>query len=187
LEKIVLAFYHSIKCPSLEQITLLCDQGAHEAALRDNKNKFRNLTGYDLTNNIRSKVKRSVRLMDIEALANEVYALGAGYSERVYHNAMEVLLREKGIPYETERIVPVTFHGHVIGNLRADIIINNQLVLEFKTIKSLNDQVELQGQNYLNLTGLKTAYLINFPPFPNREVEVRRIVVEEPQAETNVT
>lgn len=121
--------------------------------------------------------------MDIEALAKEVYTLGAGYSERVYHNAMEVLLRERHIPYETERIVPITFHGHVIGNLRADIIINNEIVLEFKAIKSLSDQVELQGQNYLNLTGLKIAYLINFPPFPNREIEVRRIVVEEPEVE----
>lgn len=124
----------------------------------------------------------------IEDLAKQIYSqLGPGYSERVYHNAMEVLLRSKGIPYESERIIPIPFEGHVIGNLRADIIINKETVLEFKTIKTLNESAEVQGHNYLRLTGLKTAYLINFPPFPNREVEVRRIVVEEPQAETNVT
>jgi GxxExxY protein len=117
-------------------------------------------------------------MLDIEALAKEVYTLGAGYSERVYHNGMEVLLRKAGIPYETERIVPITFQGHVIGNLRADIIINNEIVLEFKTIKTLNDQVELQAQNYLHLTGLKKAYLVNFPPFPNRDVEIRCVVSE---------
>jgi GxxExxY protein len=117
-------------------------------------------------------------MLDIEALAKEVYTLGAGYSERVYHNGMEVLLRKSGIPYETERIVPITFPGNVLGNLRADIIINNEIVLEFKTIKSLNDQVELQAQNYLNLTGLKKAYLVNFPPFPNRDVEIRCVVSE---------
>jgi GxxExxY protein len=114
---------------------------------------------------------------EITVLAEEVYTLGAGYSERVYHNAMEVLLRKLGIPYESERIVPITFKDHVIGNLRADIIIDNQIVLEFKAIKNLNDQVELQAYNYLNLTGLKTAYLINFPPFPNREVEIRCVAV----------
>ena len=118
-------------------------------------------------------------MLDIHALAREVYTLGGGYSERVYHNAMEVLLRKAGIPYETERIVPITFQGHVIGNLRADIIINNTIVLEFKTIKTLNDQAELQARNYLRLTGLKIAYLINYPPFPNRQVEIQCIVLEE--------
>ena len=112
-------------------------------------------------------------------LVSEVYsALGAGLSERVYHTAVEVSLRELGIPYESERIVPVTFKGHVVGNIRADIIIGNEVVLEFKTIKNLNDQAELQAQNYLNLLGLKKAYLINFPPFPNRDVEIRFVELE---------
>ena len=106
----------------------------------------------------------------------EVYEeLGPGYSERVYHNAVEVMLREKHIPYESERIIPISFRGHVIGNMRADIIVNNETVLEFKTIKTLNDAAELQGHNYLRLTGLKTAYLVNFPPHPDREVEIRKI------------
>ena len=51
----------------------------------------------------------------------------------------------------------------MIGNLRADIIIDNEIVLEFKTIRTLNDAAELQGSNYLRLTGLKTAYLVNYP------------------------
>ena len=114
--------------------------------------------------------------MNIEAFAQEVYSqLGPGYSERVYHNAMEVLLREKGISYESERVITLPFRGHVIGNLRADIIIDNEIVLEFKTIRTLNDAAELQAHNYLRLTGLKTAYLVNYPPHPGREVEVRRI------------
>lgn len=112
----------------------------------------------------------------IEEMMKEVYEeLGPGYSERVYHNAVEVMLREKHIPYESERIIPILFKGHVIGNLRADIIVNNETVLEFKTIKTLNDAAELQGQNYLRLTGLRMAYLVNFPPHPDRKVEVRKI------------
>ena len=115
-------------------------------------------------------------MYDVKSFADEIYSqLGPGYSERVYHNAMEVLLRSKGIPYESERIVPVEFMGHVIGNLRADIIINNEVVLEFKTIKTLNESAEVQGHNYLRLTGLKTAFLINFPPFQNRTIETRTI------------
>lgn len=116
--------------------------------------------------------------LDIDALALEIYStLGPGYSERVYHTAMEVTLRQMGVQYESERIVPIPFKGHVIGNVRADIIIENHTVLEFKTIKTLNDAAELQAHNYLRLMGLKTAYLINYPPFPDREVEVRKIVI----------
>lgn len=122
--------------------------------------------------------------MDIEAFAREIYSdLGPGYSERVYHNAMEVILREKCIPYESERIITIPFRGHVIGNLRADIIINNETILEFKTIKTLNDAAELQAQSYLRLTGLKEAYLVNYPPHPDREVEVRRILVQSEEEE----
>ena len=95
----------------------------------------------------------------------------------MYHNAVEVLLREKRIPYESERHILVRFRGHVVGQLRADIIIDDEIVLELKAIKTLTDGMELQAQKYLDLTGLKTAYLVNYPPHPDREVEVRRIQV----------
>jgi GxxExxY protein len=119
---------------------------------------------------------KKATLHDIGMLAELIYdRLGAGYSERVYHNAMEVLLRARHVPYESERVIPIPFEGHVIGNLRADIIINNETVLEFKTIKTLNESAEIQCHNYLRLTGLKTAYLINFPPVMEGSVEVRCI------------
>ena len=67
----------------------------------------------------------------IREYAEHVYkVLGPGYSERVYHNAMEVVLRKNGVHYETERIVPIEFEGHTIGNLRADLILNNKTVSE---------------------------------------------------------
>ena len=114
--------------------------------------------------------------IDIEALAKRIYTqLGCGYSERVYHNCMEVALRKEGIQYESERIIPIYFEGHVVGNLRGDIIINNEIVLEFKAVKTLNEVMETQVRNYLRLTQLKTGYLINFPLQPGQGVEIRRI------------
>jgi len=113
----------------------------------------------------------------MEELMKEVYdELGPGYSERVYHNAVEVMLRERHIPYESERHILVRFRGHVVGQLRADIIVDDEIVLEFKTIKTLTDGSELQAHRYLDLTGLKTAYMVNFPPQPGRQVEIRKIV-----------
>lgn len=122
--------------------------------------------------------------MDIEKIVDEIFTtLGPGYSERVYHTAVEVMLREHHVPYESERNIQIPFKGHIIGYLRADIIIGNSTVLEFKTIKTLNDAVELQGLNYLKLTGLKTAYLINFPPFRGARVEVKKICIENDDKE----
>ena len=93
-------------------------------------------------------------------MMGEVYSeLGPGYSERVYHNAVEVLLRERGIPYESERHILVRFKGHVVGQLRADIIIDNTVILELKAIKTLTDGMEHQAQKYLDLSGLRTAYI----------------------------
>ena len=103
----------------------------------------------------------------IKELAKIVYKdLGPGFSERVYHNAMEVLLRLEGIPYETERIVPIVFKGHTIGNMRADLIVDQSLVVELKATKALNQIMSTQTQKYLQLLNLRHALLVNFPqPF----------------------
>ena len=88
--------------------------------------------------------------------------LGPGYNECVYHKAMEVMLRAQGVQYESERIVPIVFQGHTIGNVRSDIIVEGQVVLEFKSVRALTDAAALQTRNYLRLTGLSLGYLINF-------------------------
>lgn len=97
-------------------------------------------------------------------LSSRVYKnLGAGYSERVYHNAMEVLLRKEGLSYETERIIPIDFEGHVIGNLRADLIVENELIVELKAVKTLTPAMTTQAKKYLHLLDLPMALLVNFP------------------------
>lgn len=96
--------------------------------------------------------------------------LGPGYSERVYHNAMEVMLRNAGIAYETERIIPIPFKGHVIGNLRADIVVNNSLIVELKAIRTLKEENKVQAKKYIELTGLQCTLLVNFPQ-PSGELE----------------
>jgi GxxExxY protein len=104
-------------------------------------------------------------------LARKVWAdLGPGYSERVYHNAMEVMLRTSGVSYETERIIPIPFRGHVIGNLRADLVVANRMVVELKAIKALKEDNRVQGKKYIQLTGLPCTLLVNFPQ-PSGDLE----------------
>ena len=118
----------------------------------------------------------------MEEIANKIYrSLGAGYSECVYHRAFEVSLRALGIPYETERIVPIVFEGHTIGNLRIDLIVNGETIIELKAIAKLNDAAKIQVHNYMKLTGLKKAVLVNFPQTLTAGLQPEILVFESPE------
>ena len=99
----------------------------------------------------------------MEAIAQEIYdTLGPGYTESMYHRAFEVALRELGVSYETERIVPVVFKGKTIGNIRADLIVNGETIVELKAIRRLNEESVTQTKRYIKLLGLKDGIVINF-------------------------
>jgi GxxExxY protein len=98
-------------------------------------------------------------------LGNEVFSvLGPGYTECVYHNAFLILLRKHGIKYETERIIPVVFEGHTISSVRADIIVDNSIVIELKATKVSNwaSCAEQQVKRYMKLLNIKKGIIMNF-------------------------
>jgi GxxExxY protein len=85
---------------------------------------------------------------------------------------MEVGLRGCGIPYQTERIVPIVFDEHAIGNIRADLIVDSKLIVELKSVKTLKDEHRVQTRMYMNLMSISEGMLINFPNSGNNlEVE----------------
>jgi len=60
----------------------------------------------------------------VKKCAKEVYEeLGSGWPESIYQNAMEIALREKGINYESQRIVPISFKGYTIGESKPDLVV----------------------------------------------------------------
>jgi len=89
--------------------------------------------------------------------------LGPGYSESVYHNAFEVALRLNSVNYETERIIPIFFQGHNVGNVRSDLIIDNSVVVELKSVSKLKQENRNQVNNYMKLLKLNHGILVNFP------------------------
>ena len=118
----------------------------------------------------------------MDKLAKIVYkSLGPGYSESMYHRAFEVLLRKEGMQYETERIVPIVFEGHTIGNLRIDLIVEGTIIVELKAIAKLNEAAKIQAKNYLKLTGLPKAILINFPQSLTPDLQPEILAFEQPQ------
>ncbi len=111
----------------------------------------------------------------VKSLAGRVWrTLGPGFSERVYHNAMEVGLRGAGIPYQTERIVPIVFDSHTIGNIRADLIVDSRTLVELKSVRALKDEHRTQTRMYMKLLELPEGVLINFPNAGN-EIEVEEM------------
>ena len=101
----------------------------------------------------------------IATLAKKVFKdLGPGYSERVYHNAMEVGLRLAGIKYETERTVNIRYENHVVGCTRADLIVDNDTVVELKATNTVTEAHRNQVRRYLSDLCCSRGILINFPP-----------------------
>lgn len=114
----------------------------------------------------------------MEEIANHIWeSLGPGYSEAVYHTAFEVALRKRGISYETERIIPVSYEGQNVGHVRADIITDGT-VIELKSVARLTDQFRIQIKNYMRLLGLSKGYLINFPTCHSFSPEIESILIQ---------
>lgn len=100
--------------------------------------------------------------------------LGGGFLESVYARAFEIALEEAGLPAIREVPVPVRFRGRVIGDFRADFLIDATVLVETKAVRRLEDADAAQLVNYLRATDLEIGMLLNFGPRP----EFRRMVLQ---------
>lgn len=88
--------------------------------------------------------------------------LGPGFLENVYKNAMIIELRKRHLTYETEQPIHVLYDDIIVGNFKADIVVERQLILELKATQSLCIANEVQLVNYLTAIGVDSGLLINF-------------------------
>ena len=98
--------------------------------------------------------------------------LGAGFSEKVYHNAIEVYLTKIGTPFKSEHVIPVKFMDVEVGTVRADLVINDRLVVELKVANSIKDKHTTQGFMYMKLLNIQKGFVINFPLTDDEEVDI---------------
>ena len=89
-------------------------------------------------------------------------SLGPGFLESVYQRAMEVALRNRSIPFETQKEIRIVFEKVDVGLHRIDLIVGDAIVLELKAVKSLEDIHFAQVRSYLKATGLRVGLLLNF-------------------------
>ena len=82
--------------------------------------------------------------------------------EAVYQAALAHEFTLRGIPFEVQKRLLVTYKGQVAGEYVADIVVDGKVILELKAISTLNKAHEAQALNYLTATGLRLAILLNF-------------------------
>ena len=100
--------------------------------------------------------------------------LGFGFLESVYQKAMNLALTEKGLRVESEVATSVFFRGQKVGDSRADLLVNQIVLLELKTVDRIVRAHEAQVLNYLRSTELELALILNFGPQP----QVRRLLLD---------
>ena len=96
-------------------------------------------------------------------LAMDVHSgLGYGFLEKVYENALMVLLRREGINAKQQSPINVFFEGQNVGDYFADILVEDKIILELKSVEKIIDIHKAQALNYLKATGLRLAIVLNF-------------------------
>ena len=127
-------------------------------------------------------------MMDIQELVNKVidcaYRVGRGlypgFLESVYRNALCIELKKAGIEYQCEYPLAVHYAGEIVGQFRADILVEGRLILELKACSSIQEAHQIQLVNYLMTTGIDDGLLINFGTKPVQITRKYR-VFKQPQ------
>ncbi len=91
-----------------------------------------------------------------ECASSIINELGAGWNENIYQKAMETALRDKGRMYETQRILPITYAGHVIGDVIPDLVVwlkedgrKIAVIIELKSEPGIKEEFPVQVKRYI--------------------------------------
>ena len=98
--------------------------------------------------------------------------LGSGFLEKVYENALAIELKKAGLKIEQQRPIKVYYDGSLVGEYFADLLVEDQIIVELKASKDIEDIHLAQCLNYLKATGLKLGLIVNFG---KPRVEIRRV------------
>jgi len=129
-----------------------------------------------LINNEVGRTYKHSKLTDlIIGVFYEVYnELGFGFLESVYRNALQLALIEKQLVVMPEKAISVYFRGNKVGDFRADLVVNDLVLLELKTAEAIAIAHEAQLLNYLRSTTMEIGLILNFGPKP----QVRRLLFD---------
>jgi GxxExxY protein len=105
--------------------------------------------------------------------------LGPGFLEKVYENALLFELKDRGLEAAKQVPIKVPYKENLVGEYFADILVENQVIIELKTVENLDNNHEAQLLNYLKATGIKVGILVNFK---QTRAEIKRMVLNLPES-----
>jgi GxxExxY protein len=98
----------------------------------------------------------------IRCLYNVYDELGTGFLESIYEKSLMIELIEMGLKVENQKDLKVYYKNHLVGDFKADIIVENKIIIEIKAVSKLIPQHEAQLLNYLKATNIKVGLIVNF-------------------------
>lgn len=101
--------------------------------------------------------------------------LAPGFLESVYQNALILELQSRGLTVAKEVPIPVKYKNHIVGDFKADILVNNSVIIELKAVSEILPIHEAQLVNYLVATEIDYGYLINYGGHKYRIIRKTRI------------
>ncbi|MEW5947890.1 MAG: GxxExxY protein [Thermodesulfobacteriota bacterium] len=107
--------------------------------------------------------------------------LGGGFLEKVYETALLIELKDRGLKADSQVPIKVYYKDNIVGEYVADILVEDNVVLELKAVDQLDKIHEAQLLNYLKATGMRLGLLINFK-YP--KAEIKRFVFDSPGFES---
>ena len=110
----------------------------------------------------------------IKAFYNVYNTLGYGFLEKVYERAMLIELRKLGLTASNQIPIKVKYEEEIVGDYKADILVEQKVIIENKVAVNLTEQDEAQLTNYLKATNIEVGMLLNF----GKEPQFKRKIFE---------
>ena len=104
--------------------------------------------------------------------------LGPGFLEKVYENALLMELKARGIKAAAQYPIKVRYKDQIVGEYFADLLVEDKVIIELKTVDKIEKIHEAQLLNYLKATGIKVGLLVNFK---STKADIKRFVLDLPE------
>ena len=98
--------------------------------------------------------------------------LGCGFLEKVYENSLAIELIASKLKVQTQKPITIFYAGQVVGEYFADLLVEDEIIMELKAVKTIENIHFAQCQNYLKATGKKLGLVLNFG---GERVQVKRV------------
>ena len=97
----------------------------------------------------------------IQAVIKVHQVLGPGFLEQVYHSAISLELHRQGLTAESEKEITIYYEGEVVGCHRLDLVVEDRVIVELKTVEELAGIHYAQLRSYLRATKMRVGLLVN--------------------------